>query len=182
VPPPTDLLLELTARYSEPHRHYHTLEHVGAMLHHGRAFPLDEGQILAVWFHDAVYDPRSGTNEADSAALAGDRLRAAGFAPAAIERVQRIVLDTQRHEPTGEGSAAVLDLDLMPLALPWPEFAANTVRIRREYAHVDDAAFRDGRRAFFARMLQRERLYFTPFGERLEAAARANLRRAAGAA
>lgn len=176
----TGLLLELTRLYQEPHRHYHSLEHIAGMLHAGREWPLDDVQTMAVWFHDAIYDPRSRTNEEDSAALAGARLRTAGWAEADVDRVQRIVLDTKRHLPTTPGADAVLDLDLMSLALPWPEFARNTERIRREYAHVADGDFADGRRSFFTTMLQRERLFYTPFGASWEAPARANLRRAIG--
>lgn len=69
----------------------------------------------------------------------------------------------------------------MGLALPWPEFTRNTAAIRAEYAHVSDAEFAAGRAAFFAAMLQRERLYWTPFGAGLEAASRRNLRRALSA-
>jgi predicted metal-dependent HD superfamily phosphohydrolase len=174
-----DLLLELTGLYLRPDRHYHTLEHIAAMLHQGRAFPLDDCQTMAVWFHDAVYDPRSKTNEEDSAALAGNRLLAAGWAPAAVERVQRIVLDTKSHRPTVAGADAVLDLDLMSLALPWPEFRRNTERIQQEYSFVPEAEFAAGRAAFFAAMLQRERLFYTPLGARWEAPARSNLQRAA---
>lgn len=175
---PTSLLLELTRRHQEPHRHYHTLPHIAAMLHAGRDFPLDDVQTMAVWFHDAIYDPRSRTNEEDSAELARDRLRGAGWAAGPIDRVCRIVLDTKGHQPSSPASAPVLDLDLMSLALPWPEFAANTAAIRREFAHVPDAEFTAGRRAFFTAMLQRPRLYFTPFGDALEAMARSNLQRA----
>ena len=39
-----DLLLELTRRYTEPHRHYHGLPHIAAMLAAGRTFPLDPVQ------------------------------------------------------------------------------------------------------------------------------------------
>jgi len=176
----TALLLELTRRHTEPHRHYHGLGHIAAMLDRGTVFPLDDVQAMAVWFHDAIYDPSSKTNEEDSAALAGERLRAAGWAPGAVDLVQRIVLDTKRHVPSCPQAEPVLDLDLMSLAAPWPEFAHNTTAIRREYAHVADADFAAGRRAFFTTMLQRERLYFTPFGAALEAAARANLQRALG--
>lgn len=42
----------------------------------------------AVWFHDAVYDPRSDTNEADSAQLAGELLTAAGLPAATVEKVR----------------------------------------------------------------------------------------------
>ena len=173
-----DLLLELTRLYQEPHRHYHTLEHVAGMLHAGRTAPLDAVQAMAVWFHDAVYDPRSDRNEADSAEFAGSRLRAAGWAPGDVERVQRIVLDTRAHVPTVPGADVVLDLDLMSLAAPWPEFRRNTERIRAEYAHLDEAAFAEGRRRFFAAMLARERLFHSAFGSAWEAPARANLERA----
>ena len=172
------VVLEPVGAHNEAERIKIALSLAAAMLHAGRTFPLDDEQTMAVWFHDAIYDPRSATNEEDSAALAGDRLRTAGWPKERIERVQRIVLDTKRHQPSTAASAAVLDLDLMSLALPWPEFARNTEAIRREYSHVPDAAFAVGRQAFFATMLHRERLFFTPFGAALEAAARANLQRA----
>jgi predicted metal-dependent HD superfamily phosphohydrolase len=110
--------------------------------------------------------------------LSGERLRGAGWPMTDVDRVQRIVLDTRQHRPTAEGAAAVLDLDLMSLALPWPEFRRNTARIRAEHAHLTEAEFAAGRATFFAAMLQRERLFYTPFGARLEARARANLQRA----
>jgi predicted metal-dependent HD superfamily phosphohydrolase len=174
----TDLLLELTRRYLEPHRQYHTLEHIAQMLHLGRNLALDDGQIMAIWFHDAVYDPRSKTNEHDSAALATARLAAAGWAQPSCQRVAAIVLDTARHEPSSADAAPVLDLDLAPLAVAWDEFTRNTARIRAEYAHVPDAEFAAGRAAFFRAMLQRPRLFCTAFGARFEAPARANLQRA----
>lgn len=173
------LLIELTHRYLEPHRHYHSLEHIAAMLHAGREAGLDDVQTMAVWFHDAIYDPRSKTNEEASAALAGDRLRAAGWRPDDVDRVRGIVLDTKAHQPTTPGAELVLDLDLMSLAAPWPEFARNTARIRAEYSHVGDAEFAAGRATFFRGMLQRERLFHSVFGQQWEAAARANLLRAA---
>ena len=174
----TSLLLDLTRRYQESHRHYHTLEHVAAMLHQGRQFPLDDEQIMAIWFHDAVYDPKSDQNEQKSARLASKWLAKSGWEVEAIERVGRIVLDTRGHMPSTLQARAVLDLDLMSLAVSWPAFETNTQAIRAEYAHVPDADFAAGRRKFFVRLLERDRLFFTPWGETLEAAARANLRRA----
>ena len=88
-----------------------------------------------------------------------------------VARVQRIVLDTAEHRPTVAGSDLVLDLDLMSLAAPWPEFARNSERIRAEYAHVADAEFVAGRRAFLSALLQRQRLFHSPFGARWEAPA-----------
>src|SRR5258708_12499884 len=57
---------DMIARYAEPHRHYHTIEHVRALL------PLVSGidASLAVWFHDAIYDTARTDNEERSAELA----------------------------------------------------------------------------------------------------------------
>lgn len=170
--------MDLTRRYQEPQRHYHTLEHVAAMLHQGRQFPLDEEQVMAIWFHDAVYDPTSDQNEQKSARLASKWLVKCDWEVDAIERVGRMVLDTRGHWPSIPQSEAVLDLDLMTLAVEWPTFEANTAAIRAEYAHVEDADFAAGRSAIFAEMLQRDRLFFTPWGQTLEEPARNNLRRA----
>lgn len=174
---PPCLLLELTQRYTEPQRHYHGIGHIADMLEQGRGLALTAVQVLAIWFHDAIYDPTRDDNEEQSARLALARLPQQGVAVADAEAVAAIVRDTKGHVPTHALSPAVIDLDLAALAAPWPRFAANTEAIRREYAHVPDAAFVAGRKHFFARMLERPRLYWTPFGEALEPIARANLAR-----
>jgi predicted metal-dependent HD superfamily phosphohydrolase len=171
------MLLELTRRYTEVHRHYHDIRHIAQMLAWGKELRLDDAQVLAVWLHDAVYDPRSASNEDDSAALARQLLPRAGHGPDVVERVAGIVLDTKQHVPSTPASAAVLDLDLASLALPWPEFRANSEAIRREFAHLEEAEFQAGRRRFMAGLLARDRLFFTPWGEGREAAARANIAR-----
>src|SRR3954466_1141667 len=66
----------LAAAYSAPARHYHNLEHLAEMFGVADRLALetdDPGAVrLAVWFHDAVYDPRANDNEARSAELAGE--------------------------------------------------------------------------------------------------------------
>ena len=76
---PADVAAETTRflvnAYSEPQRHYHTLQHVKHMLEslHGVQPCLNEEMVmtveLAIWFHDCVYDPyvkEAGKNERDS--------------------------------------------------------------------------------------------------------------------
>jgi predicted metal-dependent HD superfamily phosphohydrolase len=169
------LLLELTRLYCEPHRRYHGLVHIAEMLETGRALDLDDDQVWAVWFHDAIYDPRRPDNEARSAELAAERLRAIGWPADGIERVRRIVLDTCGHQASSEHSWKVLDLDLSPLAAPRARFEKNSRDLAEEYAHLDAQALREGRAKFAEGFLARERLFYTPWGERLEAQARENL-------
>jgi len=57
-------------RYTEPHRRYHTLAHVGAMLSCLDARRAEISDALAVeiaiYFHDWVYEPEKSTNEEES--------------------------------------------------------------------------------------------------------------------
>ena len=89
----------LVAAYAEPHRHYHTLDHVAEVLRVAGRLPCrSPGAVaLAVWFHDAVYDPRAGDNEERSADLATRELTALGVDAATIEAVATLVRATCRR-------------------------------------------------------------------------------------
>src|SRR5262245_5292010 len=62
---------DIVAAYREPHRHYHTLQHLDecfAKLQTLRAAARHPEEIdLALWFHDAIYDVARTDNEARSA-------------------------------------------------------------------------------------------------------------------
>lgn len=179
---PGGLFNQLVAAYSEPHRHYHTLQHLREGLAH-----LDAAATLArrpaeveiaLWFHDAVYDPRRQDNEERSAEWAARSLRATGCDEAAAERVQAMVLATQGHAASGDpDTALLLDIDLAILGAAPARFAEYERQVRAEYAHVDDAAFRRGRAAVLAGFQARPRLFLTqPFHDALEQRARENIR------
>src|SRR5579871_998988 len=107
-----DVFLELVARYGEPHRHYHTLAHVGACLvwldwFAGSAVHPEEVE-LALWFHDTVYALGDADNERRSAELARARLTALGVRGEAVERVVNHVEATARHETSGGDAALVV--------------------------------------------------------------------------
>ncbi|MBI5852166.1 MAG: metal-dependent phosphohydrolase [Planctomycetes bacterium] len=170
-------LLDLTRRYCEPHRRYHGIEHPAHMLWLGRQHALTDEQVAAVWYHDAVFDPRRSDNEELSAALAREQLTAIGWTANSVQLVERMVLDTRPHAPSIEESRAVVDLDLEPLAETWELFQRNVIHLRVEFAHLDDATFEANRRGFLADMLARERIFSTSWGARLEAPARRNLER-----
>ena len=171
------VLLELTRRYCEPHRSYHNLEHIAWILDTGRHLPLTEEQTLAIWFHDAVYDVQSQTNEQDSADLARDLLGAEGYPADGLERIEQMILDTIEHRPSIEPSGLVVDLDLAPLSVGWEEFTANTAKVYQEYAAFPTEQIDAGRRKFFTELLARERIFTTEWGATLEPTARANIER-----
>jgi len=174
---------DLVARYAEPQRAYHTLAHVAECLttldgaRHLAVYP-DEVE-LAAWFHDAIYDPHREDNEAQSAELARRTALDADVRRASAKRVYHLILATRhRALPTDPDQQLLVDVDLAGLALPWDEFEANGRRIRQEYAHVPEPAFRAARAAALGRFLRRPHIYATAFfRERCEARARANLTR-----
>jgi predicted metal-dependent HD superfamily phosphohydrolase len=178
--PPLHAFDELRWRYSEPRRAYHTLEHLREcfawfdQVHDRVRAP---GEVaLALFYHDAIYDPRAADNEAKSAALAAKVLaRRAAIA----QRVSALILTTRHDAPAQDGDAQTLvDIDLSILGAPAPRFDEYERQVRAEYAHVADDAFREGRADILRAFLARPALYGTAyFHDRLEAPARANLRR-----
>ena len=180
---PGGLFNQLVAAYSERHRHYHTLQHLReGLAHFDAAASLarrpDEVE-LALWFHDAVYDPRRRDNEERSAGWAARSMEAAGCGEAAAQRVRALVLATAGHEADGDDpdTALLLDVDLAILGAAPAPFAEYERQVRAEYAHVADDAFGRGRAAVLAGFAARPRIYRTePFHAALEQRARENIR------
>lgn len=174
----------LVAAHSAPERHYHNLEHLGEMFRVvGRlASSIDDiaSVQLAVWFHDAVYDPRGKNNEARSGELAVDLLGPVGVPASTIERVVRLVRATEHlasTEPPGDrDTAALLDADLAILGASEERYRRYAADIRKEYAFVPDAEYRAGRASVLKKFLARPRIYTHQVTfEEGEARARANI-------
>jgi predicted metal-dependent HD superfamily phosphohydrolase len=174
----------LIAHWSEPHRRYHTLQHLGECLTQlGDVHQLTErrGEVaLGLWFHDAFYDPCRDDNELRSADWARASMLEAGIGIEAADRVHALIMET-RHKaaPQGADAQLLVDIDLSILGAPAPRFDESDVQVRAEYAHVPEPSYRQGRRAILQSFLARPRLYSTDhFHSRLEQRARENLRRA----
>ncbi|MEV7011273.1 HD domain-containing protein [Streptosporangium sp. NPDC051022] len=150
---------ELITRYGEPHRKYHTTEHLWAVLDHVDALAAHAAAPdlvrLAAWFHDAVYDPTRGDNEERSARLAERALPELGLPAEEVATVARLVRLTLTHAPEpGDADGAVLcDADLAILASPPEEYAAYAASVREEYSFVPDEAFLEGRAAVLRSLL-----------------------------
>ncbi len=184
---PNDALLaELLARYQEPHRAYHTLQHLDECLA-GLARETSNAErpaeiALALWFHDAIYDVHRHDNEERSAHWARDAMLSAGAEPAAAARVHALVMAT-RHQAQPEDADArlLVDIDLSILGAPPARFAEYERQIRIEYGHVPPDVFEPRRRSILGSFLARDPLYLTPpIRARIEEAARRNLQQAIG--
>jgi predicted metal-dependent HD superfamily phosphohydrolase len=180
---PHDVFNQLHRAWTEPHRHYHGVDHLRDCL-----FQLDDAPAgaadrdlaeIALWFHDAVYLPGSSDNESRSAAWAARALLEAGVSPARADEVARLIRLTDHTRPVDDPTGAlVCDVDLSILGRPASEFAEYERRIRAEYGSVPDQLYRQGRAAVLHRLLARDRLYRTAhFSDRYEVVARRNLAR-----
>jgi predicted metal-dependent HD superfamily phosphohydrolase len=174
----------LLSRYAEPHRHYHTQQHLEECLRLfadvQRVPPHPAAVEAALWFHDAVYDVESSDNEARSAAWAHRALLGGGVATEDADRVRDLVLVT-RHDaaPSTLDEQVLVDIDLAILGASRERFAEYEQQIRAEYAYVPSPLFRRKRREVLQSFLQRGRIYSTEyFHARCEQQARANLAQA----
>jgi predicted metal-dependent HD superfamily phosphohydrolase len=180
---PETIGADLLRRYAEPHRRYHTTEHLTAVLDRVDELLAEaddaEAVRLAAWFHDAIYDPARDDNEERSAVLAERMLAESDLPAGTVAEVARLVRLTTTHDPAeGDHNGAVLcDADLAILAAPPDGYAAYAAAVREEYAAVPDEVFREGRADVLRSLLELPALFRTASGrERWEEAARHNLR------
>jgi predicted metal-dependent HD superfamily phosphohydrolase len=174
---------DLLARWTEPHRRYHTQDHLTAVLRHLRELTSDGGGQaavrLAAWYHDAIYQPEQTDNEAQSAELAQLDLSRLSMESAITAEVMRLVRLTGSHQPAASDSngAVLCDADLAVLAGPIEEYQRYAEAVRLEYRHLDEATWRAGRTEVLGQLLGQAWLFHTEFGRHhWEAPARENIK------
>ncbi len=159
---------DLLIRWREPHRYYHTVDHLSAVLavidEFGDRAADTVAVALAAWFHDAIYDPHRLDNEEASALLAESSLPDLGVPPDQVAEVARLVRLTASHDPIpGDRNGALLtDADLAILGAAPEAYRAYARAVRQEYAFVPEAAFAAGRGGVLQGLLALPRLYHVP--------------------
>ena len=170
----------LKKHYGEGGRAYHNLNHVahclaqldGAGLRHPR--PIE----LALWYHDAVYDPKRKDNEEESALLALFELKNLGVPRHRRSDVERLILLTKHDKQPliSLSGYTIVDIDLSTLGGSPGEYEAYAKAIRQEYDWVSEPDYIKGRTAVLQWFLERPRIYYTKhFYQLYEQSARRNL-------
>ena len=175
--------LRARASYAEPHRRYHTEQHLDDCLQQVDGLldlaERDRRRLRwAILWHDAVYESGARDNEVRSAALAKSELTACNVDPADVAEVVRLVLLTESHRAPAEDylGALMISIDLSILGSDPQRYREYTEATREEYAHVPDELWRAGRGAVLRRMLHADTLYPNPqFRAALEERARRNI-------
>lgn len=176
------ILQEVLASYAEPTRFYHTELHLAEMTvflaEHRAALASYENLLFACLYHDAVYEATKSDNEEQSAARWRVDAQRLGLGPEQTEQVLILIMATKKHQPA-DGSFDMqlfLDADLAVLGSDRFRYRRYLIAIRREYAHVAENAYREGRIAVLKKFLTRAQLYFSDYArERHETQARKNL-------
>jgi len=88
--------------HGQKSRYYHTLVHLREMLDlyekHENSIRDHTCVLLAIFFHDIIYDAKSTTNEEDSAQMFRRLAIDAGINAMLVEKVCRYIIETKKHD------------------------------------------------------------------------------------
>ena len=176
------IFANLIKAYSDTARHYHNLHHLQHILNSltevRESIANFSALQLCAWFHDYIYDPQAVDNEMESAIAAERILSRLRINFDTLRLVQQIILSTRKHEPFLEetDNLVFLDVDLSILGASPDKYLAYSQAIRREYGHLSDRDYQEGRIQVLTQFLAREKIYYTDyFYQQLESTAKKNL-------
>lgn len=179
--PNEETFQSLIAAYSEQGRCYHTTEHISACLRHldrcQRAVDSLRRVEIALWFHDAIYEPLSSDNEKRSADWAMSFLEDNGAPDDDVAGVRRLVMATEHSAPASTKDEQILvDIDLSILGSTPSTYDVFERAVRQEYRLVPWLIYRKRRAAVLRGFLARPSIYTSGcFSEAVERQARDNL-------
>ncbi len=150
----------LSTAYTSSGLAYHNLDHIADCLLKFQARKTEAADPiaveLAIWFHDAIYDPRAADNEEKSAHLAANFLKKTPY----CGLVPDLIIATKHIGEISSPDAALLcDIDLSILASPIPLYQKYSAAIREEYSWVPSSDYRRGRTKVLKNFLNREFIY-----------------------
>ena len=187
---PSSRVSKLRQRYAESHRAYHNQAHIDSMLKsliaEADLVTDADTMALAIWYHDAIYEPGASDNEIRSADLLASEMEGVASSSMIVTAEAMILATANHHIPVNfpeasRGDLAIfLDFDMAVLGSPPAEYDCYEAGIAAEFIPVyGPAEFSTGRANFLRDMLSRDRLFYTDrIHQRLDAAARSNLKRA----
>ena len=159
------LLNTLITAYTEPQRAYHTVQHIAECLAHFQNIQSSLNDSIAVetaiWFHDAVYDPKASDNELQSAELMKSVCNEF-LSEQQIEKVYQWIIATQKHQPSDDHDLnSLLDIDLAILGSNAERFAEYQQQIQFEYAWVESDVYKVKRKQVLQQFEQMNPIYQT---------------------
>ena len=175
----------LVKAHAEKHRYYHTSEHINACLRH-----LDQVKDLAkrphhielaLWFHDAIYQPYRKDNELKSAQWSQVFLLGNNVDVKIVDEIVHLIMVTLHTDgavkPMTADQSLMVDIDLSILGSRSEVYEVYERNVRREYRLVPYFLYRKKRKEVLQSFLDAPRIYQTDhFYHLLEKSARKNLK------
>lgn len=130
---------EVVNAYNEPHRFYHTIEHIQDVLinlNNTGMLKHDELFLTAI-FHDIVYHPKSRTNEEDSVEFFLKEAAESSLTSEQKEHIKQLILDTKTHKPTVSLSEEFIAADLAIFNASFSKLLKYETQIFKEFQSVD---------------------------------------------
>lgn len=173
---------ELRERYREGGRFYHNLIHIAnvykALTKEKNKIEDWEVLVLAVLYHDIVYDVSRNDNEEQSAVWAERVMLSLKINPHRIERCKAHILATKTHIVSSDPDTNLFtDADLSILGMDPSTYSVYAAQVREEYSIYDDAIYNVGRAKVLSSFLAKPTIYKTTiFQQQFEQQARINIK------
>ena len=140
---------EITDRWNESHRHYHTMEHLNQILND--IFDIDvltqeetEILVMSALFHDIIYNPKSRDNESSSSVFFQFACKMSKMGEK--EKIVRdIILMTKEHNPKTKLEKIFCDLDLKILSYDLPHLLKYEEQVFKEFEFVNWKTYKSKR-------------------------------------
>ena len=184
-----NIMLSQLRTYEDSNRYYHTWHHLADMftlLDSHKAFINDRPAIImAILYHDIIYNAKSQSNEEDSAALFEEYVNDnCNNNDKQLKEVKQKICDyiiaTKAHNAnasTDDDLKYFIDFDMAVLGWPLDRYKRYAGLIRDEYIHVDEKEYCSKRAAFLRSTAESANKIFatTDFQNLFEIRARENL-------
>jgi len=188
---------QIKERYSEPHRFYHTWNHIEYMFKTAEKEGVEITEPLEhlIYCHDVIYIPGNSDNEKLSGAVASDYYTEVcneyeetqfpfafvsfdwepiTYYPLIINMTKNHIVDFGTESTEGmiwnwlDVAQNLIDLDLAILGDTWEVYQEYASNVRKEYAHVTDEQWKAGRGKWLSDMIGRKSIYYTDWGKKRE--------------
>lgn len=149
----------LLSMWNESHRHYHNLNHLNDLIQqineNKSKFTEKEYEklMLTALFHDCVYEPKSSTNEEDSAKFLMEC--SVDKSDSDILDVKQMILDTKSHTSTTYLSESFNKFDMSVVERGFDQLLEWETGISEEFSVFPKAQYKEGRIKFLESLLDK---------------------------
>lgn len=138
--------ISILDNYFDKNKYYHNWEHIEYMFNKSIDYniKLTDELILAILFHDIVYNPKNNNNEEHSIELFNKFL--------SNREIEEAILSTKNHEITNALSEKLIILDTCILHDNVKDFLDYDYKIFKEYQFVDYTTYTENRTAILKKL------------------------------